>query len=111
MASIGEAAARGLEGGFNMGLRARASQRQEEEDTRRRQREDTVFQQQQDDRARKLEIDDEERQLKALTDQLEGLRAEGEGVAPHCVQIAGREPYWMGEAARLMAHCLQNKAP
>jgi nifR3 family TIM-barrel protein len=29
------------------------------------------------------------------------LRAEGEGVFPHCVQIAGCEPYWMGEAARL----------
>jgi hypothetical protein len=29
------------------------------------------------------------------------LRAEGEGVAPHCVQIAGCDPYWMGEAARL----------
>ncbi len=29
------------------------------------------------------------------------LRAEGEGLAPHCVQIAGCEPYWMGEAARL----------
>jgi tRNA-dihydrouridine synthase B len=29
------------------------------------------------------------------------LRAEGEGVHPHCVQIAGCEPYWMAEAARL----------
>ncbi|MDF2119744.1 tRNA dihydrouridine synthase DusB [Roseiarcaceae bacterium H3SJ34-1] len=29
------------------------------------------------------------------------LRAEGEGVTPHIVQIAGCEPYWMGEAARL----------
>ncbi|MBK9082069.1 MAG: tRNA dihydrouridine synthase DusB [Rhizobiales bacterium] len=29
------------------------------------------------------------------------LRAEGEGLAPHCVQIAGCEPFWMGEAARL----------
>lgn len=29
------------------------------------------------------------------------LRAEGEGVTPHCVQIAGCDPYWMGEAARL----------
>lgn len=29
------------------------------------------------------------------------LRAEGEGVDPHVVQIAGCEPYWMGEAARL----------
>jgi nifR3 family TIM-barrel protein len=29
------------------------------------------------------------------------LRADGEGVAPHCVQIAGCDPYWMGEAARL----------
>src|SRR5215210_1141192 len=29
------------------------------------------------------------------------LRAEGEGVAPHVVQLAGCEPRWMGEAARL----------
>jgi tRNA-dihydrouridine synthase B len=29
------------------------------------------------------------------------LRAEGAGVSPHIVQIAGREPHWMGEAARL----------
>jgi nifR3 family TIM-barrel protein len=29
------------------------------------------------------------------------LRAEGEGVRPHVVQIAGRDPYWMAEAARL----------
>ncbi|MDB5649401.1 MAG: tRNA dihydrouridine synthase DusB [Hyphomicrobiales bacterium] len=29
------------------------------------------------------------------------MRAEGEGVAPHVVQIAGCDPYWMGEAARL----------
>jgi nifR3 family TIM-barrel protein len=29
------------------------------------------------------------------------IRAEGEGVSPHVVQIAGRDPHWMGEAARL----------
>ena len=29
------------------------------------------------------------------------LRAEGEGVDPHIVQIAGCDPYWMGEAAKL----------
>ncbi|MDB5569345.1 MAG: TIM-barrel, nifR3 family protein [Hyphomicrobiales bacterium] len=29
------------------------------------------------------------------------LRAEGAGVSPHVVQIAGCEPHWMGEAARL----------
>lgn len=29
------------------------------------------------------------------------LRAEGEGVEPHVVQIAGCDPHWMGEAARL----------
>lgn len=29
------------------------------------------------------------------------LRAEGEGVAPHIVQLAGCDPHWMGEAARL----------
>jgi nifR3 family TIM-barrel protein len=29
------------------------------------------------------------------------LRAEGEGVAPHVVQLAGCEARWMGEAARL----------
>jgi nifR3 family TIM-barrel protein len=29
------------------------------------------------------------------------IRAEGEGVHPHVVQIAGRDPRWMAEAARL----------
>ncbi|HEX8666271.1 MAG TPA: tRNA dihydrouridine synthase DusB [Beijerinckiaceae bacterium] len=29
------------------------------------------------------------------------LRAEGEGVLPHVVQLAGCDPRWMGEAARL----------
>jgi nifR3 family TIM-barrel protein len=29
------------------------------------------------------------------------LRAEGAGLSPHVVQLAGCEPYWMGEAARL----------
>src|SRR5215210_1589348 len=29
------------------------------------------------------------------------LRAEGQGVAPHVVQLAGCDPHWMGEAARL----------
>lgn len=29
------------------------------------------------------------------------LRAEGEGVSPHCVQLAGCDPGWMAEAARL----------
>src|SRR3954449_8572077 len=29
------------------------------------------------------------------------LRAEGEGVAPHVVQLAGCDPYWIGGGARL----------
>ncbi|HVL71587.1 MAG TPA: tRNA-dihydrouridine synthase family protein, partial [Beijerinckiaceae bacterium] len=29
------------------------------------------------------------------------LRAEGEGVEPHVVQLAGRDPVWVAEAARL----------
>src|SRR5918912_1291703 len=29
------------------------------------------------------------------------IRAEGEGVTPHVVQLAGCDPRWMGEAARL----------
>ncbi len=29
------------------------------------------------------------------------LRAEGEGITPHVVQLAGCEPSWMGEAARV----------
>ncbi|HVH35811.1 MAG TPA: tRNA dihydrouridine synthase DusB [Tahibacter sp.] len=29
------------------------------------------------------------------------LRAEGEGISPHVVQLAGCDPYWMAEAARL----------
>ena len=29
------------------------------------------------------------------------LRAEGQGIAPHVVQLAGCDPLWMGEAARL----------
>lgn len=31
------------------------------------------------------------------------LRAEGEGLSPHVVQIAGCDPYWMGEGARIAA--------
>jgi tRNA-dihydrouridine synthase B len=33
------------------------------------------------------------------------IRAEGEGVRPHVVQIAGRDPHWMAEAARLAEAC------
>jgi tRNA-dihydrouridine synthase B len=29
------------------------------------------------------------------------LRAEGRGLSPHVVQLAGREPHWMAEAARV----------
>lgn len=29
------------------------------------------------------------------------LRAEGSGIDPHVVQLAGRDPYWMSEAARM----------
>jgi tRNA-dihydrouridine synthase B len=29
------------------------------------------------------------------------LRAEGEGISPHVIQLAGCEPRWMGEAARV----------
>ena len=29
------------------------------------------------------------------------LRAEGTGINPHVVQLAGRDPFWMSEAARL----------
>lgn len=29
------------------------------------------------------------------------LRAEGSGIEPHVVQLAGCDPYWMGEAARV----------
>jgi tRNA-dihydrouridine synthase B len=29
------------------------------------------------------------------------LRSEGVGITPHVVQLAGRDPHWMGEAARL----------
>src|SRR5687767_2885362 len=29
------------------------------------------------------------------------VRAEGEGVEPHVVQLAGRDPRWMAEAARI----------
>jgi tRNA-dihydrouridine synthase B len=29
------------------------------------------------------------------------LRAEGEGISPHVIQLAGCDPHWMGEAARL----------
>ncbi len=31
------------------------------------------------------------------------LRLAGEGVSPHVVQLAGREPHWMAEAARMAA--------
>ncbi|MDD7908714.1 tRNA dihydrouridine synthase DusB [Pseudovibrio exalbescens] len=29
------------------------------------------------------------------------MRAEGEGISPHVIQLAGREAHWMGEGARL----------
>jgi nifR3 family TIM-barrel protein len=29
------------------------------------------------------------------------LRAEGDGITPHIIQLAGCDPHWMGEAARL----------
>ena len=29
------------------------------------------------------------------------LRAEGDGISPHVIQLAGCDPGWMGEAARL----------
>ncbi len=29
------------------------------------------------------------------------IRAEGQGVSPHVVQLAGCDPHWLGEAARL----------
>lgn len=87
--SVGAAAAAGLESGLGMGLRLRQQQQNEEDTTRRREREDTLYAQQQDDRSRRLALDDEERQLKAITDQLEGLRAEGEGYA---TQYGGKVP-------------------
>jgi nifR3 family TIM-barrel protein len=33
------------------------------------------------------------------------LRAEGAGITPHIVQLAGRDPAWMAEAARLAEAC------
>ncbi len=33
------------------------------------------------------------------------LRAEGEGIGLHVVQLAGREPYWMAEGARMAEAC------
>ena len=33
------------------------------------------------------------------------LRAEGAGIRPHIVQLAGRDPAWMAEAARLAEAC------
>ena len=35
-----------------------------------------------------------------LGDEEARLRAESPGIGPHVIQIAGREPHWMGEAAR-----------
>jgi len=29
------------------------------------------------------------------------MRAEGRGIAPHVIQLAGREPHWMGEGAKV----------
>ncbi len=34
-------------------------------------------------------------------DEEMALRSAGEGIAPHMVQLAGREAQWMGEAARM----------
>lgn len=89
MASVGAAAAQGLESGLGIGLRLRQQQQSEEDRQRVRQQQDTLFQQQQEDRTRKLGQEEEDRQLKAITDQLEGLRAEGEGYA---TQYGGKVP-------------------
>ncbi|MFO7307849.1 MAG: tRNA dihydrouridine synthase DusB [Pseudomonadota bacterium] len=37
----------------------------------------------------------------ARGDEEARMRAEGEGVSPHVVQLAGCDPYWMAEAARV----------
>lgn len=35
-------------------------------------------------------------------DPAAAIRTEGQGIHPHVVQLAGRDPYWMGEAARMV---------
>lgn len=77
--SVGAAAAQGLESGFNLGLRARAVEREEEDRTRRQGREDTLFAQQQADRARRLADEEDDRALKAIEAQYAALRDEGSG--------------------------------
>lgn len=81
MASVGEAAARGLESGFGLGLRLQDRQRADEEAQRRRQLqdEDRVYVREQ--RVRQRELDDEDRALKALDAQYDALKSEGEGYA------------------------------
>ena len=37
----------------------------------------------------------------ALTTWLEGRRAEGRDLSPFVIQLAGREPHWMAEGARI----------
>lgn len=81
MASVGEAAARGLESGLGIGMRLRAQQRQEDEFERQRKLQDEQLAQQREDRARRMERDDEDAALKALDSELETLRATGEGYA------------------------------
>lgn len=81
MASVGGAAAQGLESGIGLGLRLRNQQQDEEQRARNNRIQDQQLEQQQQDRTRKLAREDEDAALKALDSELEGLRATGEGYA------------------------------
>lgn len=81
MASVGEAAARGLESGFGLGMRARNQQLDEETRARRIKQEDEDRAFTLDERTRKRQREEEDSALKALDTEYEGLRAQGESYA------------------------------
>jgi hypothetical protein len=81
MASVGEAAARGLESGFGLGMRARNQQLDEEARARRIKQEDEDRAFTLDERTRKRQREEEDSALKALDTEYEDLRMQRESFA------------------------------
>lgn len=89
MASVGGAAAAGLESGLGLGLRMQALQQQDADRQRRQQLEDEDRATARTQRETQRQQQEQDRQLQALQSQLEALRAEGEGYAS---QYGGQVP-------------------
>lgn len=78
MASVGAAAAQGIESGFGLGLRMRDQQLQEQDIERRNRLQDEDRSYLREERTRKRQSDDEDAAFKALDAQYESLRSEGD---------------------------------